>query len=161
MKKTEMKKRILPVFVLKMPEGLDSFVLDNGKQVVARAFNEPAGGWLTEEEESTSIFSLHRQHVFESDWPSSAVVTVRSASDRAVQSVKSGLECGGIEISRGASDYLGELVEVVQAAIWGILPSHTHYSSSSRSLVQVTSYLSSFSSSSSFHPVFLLYLIFT
>ena len=137
MKKTEMKKRILPVFVLKLPHGVDSVVLNDGKQAAAHAFPEPAGGWLTDEEEKASMFSLHRQSLFESDWPSSAVVAVRTAGGQPLESVRSGLECAGRELPRGYNDYIGELVDVISAAVWGILPSHTHYSSSSRSLVQV------------------------
>lgn len=137
MQHTEMRKRVLPVFVLKLPDSLDAVMLDDGKQVVAHAFPEPAGGWLQEEEEATSMFSLHRQHIFESAWPSSAVIALRTSHDRPVSSIHSGLQCGGMEVPRGSSDYIGELVDVIQAAIWGILPAHTHYSSSSRSLIQV------------------------
>ena len=137
MQHTEMKKRILPIFVLKLPDNLDAVVLDDGEQVVAHAFPEAAGGWLQEDEEASAIFSLHRQHVFESAWPSSAVIALRTSNNQPLPFIHSGLECGGIEIRKSNMDYMGELLDVIQSTIWGILPAHSHYSSSSRSLVQV------------------------
>ena len=137
MQHTEMKKRILPVFVLKLPDNLDAAVLDDGDQVVAHAFPEAAGGWLQENEDANTMFSLHRQHIFESAWPSSAVIALKTSNNRPLPFIYSGLECGGVEIRRNNMDYTGELLDVIQAAVWGILPAQSHYSSSSRSLVQV------------------------
>ena len=82
------------------------------------------------------MFSLHRQGVFESDWPSTAVVAVLAPKDMVLY-VPPSLECSGYWVKRTVNDYVSDLVEVMQTAIWGILPSHTHYSSSSRTLVKV------------------------
>ena len=102
---------------------------------MAKPFPEPAGGWLDEDEDANAMFSLHRQKVFESKWPSSAVVAL-SAPGRPLI-VTPNIECGGYWVPRGATDYVTELIQVLQSAVWGILPTHTHYSSSSRGLVQV------------------------
>ena len=81
------------------------------------------------------MFSLHRQKVFESDWPSTAAVALHTPGKSL--SIPPVLECGGYWLPRGSVDYVAELVDVVKTAVWGILPSHIHYSSSSRGLVKV------------------------
>jgi hypothetical protein len=81
------------------------------------------------------MFSLHRQKVFESDWPATAAVALHTPG-RSL-SIPPVLECNGYWLPRGPADYVAELVDVVQTAVWGILPAHIHYSSSSRGLVKV------------------------
>ena len=102
--------------------------------MLAQSFPEPAGGWLTDAEDSAAMFSLHRQNVFESDWPRTAVVAVIPPIGKVLY-VPPCHECSGYWVKRSSYDYVSDLVEVVQTAVWGILPSHTHYSTSSRTLV--------------------------
>lgn len=84
-KYTQFKKRILPVFVLRLPHTVEA-IIDNRKQVVAQKFLEPAGGWLDPKVDSNN-FEFHMQSVFEADWPNMAVLAVRSADGGSVRSV--------------------------------------------------------------------------
>ncbi len=83
-KYSEFKKRILPVFILRLPHHVEA-IIDNTKQVVAQKFIEPAGGWL--DSKADASFEFHIQSVFEADWPNTAVLAVRSAEGGAVNSV--------------------------------------------------------------------------
>ena len=125
------KRRLVPVFVVKLPDGID-MALDDGKQAVSSNFPEPPGGWLDSFE---GAFIPGKSIPINSDWPTSAVVTLRGRSGTPLPGVRSGLDCGGSELPKSAEDYTSDFLNEMLSALHGIVPPHLHYSSSSRRLV--------------------------
>ena len=126
------KRRVLPVFVIKAADGVD-LSLNQGQQAVSCHFPEPPGGWLDETKEKTFLPS--KTISLESDWPTSAVVTIRGRSGTPLPGIRSGLSCGGVELSKTSEDYVGDLLSAVLSALYGLVPPHLHYSTSSKRIV--------------------------
>ena len=135
-------RRVLPVFVLKVSDGVD-VALDGGTQAVSGAFPVPPGGWLVDDTDRPFLPPAPSAHDTDSDqpapvdahWPATAVVAARTVSGVPLPGARSGLECGGSELEKTADDYKSDLLGEMLRALYGISPAHHHYSSSSRRVV--------------------------
>ena len=133
-------RRLLPVFVLKLPDGVD-VALDGGKQAVSGAFPVPPGGWLDGDADRPFLPPPPDAHdsdepvAADAPWPATAVVAARSVSGAPLPGARSGLECGGSELDKTADDFKADLLAEMLRALHGIAPAHQHYSSSSRRVV--------------------------
>lgn len=139
-------QKILPVFIFKTPANMEIY-LDGYTMTQMDTFPEPPGGWglskLDKDPEAQEAMNIASTL----SWPDAAIVALRPYNSvtkdgelqQTVSYESSGLECGGIGVPAGPG-YSDEVLMLnFREAIWGILPSHLHYSSASKSVV--TDYL--------------------
>jgi|AntAceMinimDraft_1070359.scaffolds.fasta_scaffold68353_1 hypothetical protein len=123
----------VPVFVLRMPENVETFVDATDQRVLATHFPDPPGS-------GSSSSSSH----ISNDWPSSAVLVISSShfepSAQPEIHTFPELLCGSPGKARAlpaANGWLEEeLKSALKRAIWGLGPDHVHYSGGSRSEVE-------------------------
>ena len=155
--------QLLPVFVLKMPPSVETFLDEPGQRAVVTHMLEPAGGWRYDRAASKSKpvdakNATPSIHLDTHRWPEMAVLCVRSMDLQAEGSdtltsgtVNDGLPSGSDGARSNADIYCdseilptGTALEVfkddlrgaVKLALWGIAPASVHYSGSAKGRVQ-------------------------
>lgn len=137
---------LIPVFAFQFPSTMEVFV-DEYKQTVLAPFPEPPGGWGVSKIAKNEATLEAAEVAARLQWPGQAVITINHikqpqssspgpALEYAPSSVSTGLECAGFGIPAGGSYSSEQLWNSLREAMWGISPTHVHYSSAAQQFVQ-------------------------
>ena len=129
-----MNTRILPIFVMKVSKGTDVY-MDKYETMKVLPFAEPPGGWGVSKFDEKHPDSIQANSIAsQMVWPNVAIISIRSSSNKQYKSA-SGIQCDGIPLPSDDAFLNDKLYAMLIEAIWDIPQLHTHYSSSSRNLI--------------------------
>ena len=137
---------LVPIFVIKASPAVGTFLDNIDQRTLVSSFSEPAGGWGVSSMDADARQDAAYMNTDSLIWPENAIISLRSKDqigasddmDAVVLQAIPALQCGGSVLPSGtATDIVrSELHAAMKEAIWGMSPTHTHYSGSSAHVIQ-------------------------
>ena len=136
----------VPIFIVKASPSVETFLDNVDQRTLVASFPEPPGGWGMSSSDSEAVQDAAFRNTSTLIWPENAIISLRSTDqisasadmDSVILRSKPLLQCGDNTLPSGAATDVvrSELRAAMKHAIWGLSPTHTHYSGSSGRVLQ-------------------------